>query len=162
MDKKLSTSDEAVAELDMMKWASRVTLDIIGETGFGYQFHALDEERSQDPLSARYDAAFKEPRPPHLFALQLFFPRWLVRLIPGKKMNATQEARKVCLEVGAQLIEKRRAGGKSAPDKDILGVAIANNELTDEELRDQIMTFMLAGLVQSPSRSSQCPNYDEN
>ncbi|CEL91868.1 unnamed protein product [Vitrella brassicaformis CCMP3155] len=46
--------DKAAAEgvsVPMDQWALRLTIDVIGETAFGYSFHAFDEGRNGDALT---------------------------------------------------------------------------------------------------------------
>lgn len=55
--------DEIV--LEVSRWLSRVTLDVIGEAGFGYEFGALEGKTSKlaDAFSDLFNSNGKKPKP---------------------------------------------------------------------------------------------------
>ncbi len=67
--------------IEVNRWASRATLDIIGQGGFGQSFNAI-----QDPdnaLSTTYRSLFGANRTGQILGvLGFFLPQWLVRRLP--------------------------------------------------------------------------------
>lgn len=67
--------------IEVNEWASRATLDIIGQGGFGQSFNAI-----QDPdnaLSRTYRSMFKPGRVGQILGvLGFLLPQWLVRRLP--------------------------------------------------------------------------------
>lgn len=51
-DEEVATDPDGSLTIEITKWLSRATLDVIGETGFDYSFGALDNSGSA--LSAVY------------------------------------------------------------------------------------------------------------
>ena len=51
-DEVIATDPSGSPMIDVTRWMSRMTLDVIGEAGFDYNFGALDD--SNNPLSAVY------------------------------------------------------------------------------------------------------------
>ncbi len=136
--------DTAVLEIN--NWASRATLDIIGVAGLGRDFLAI---RDPDNLVIKtYTALFKPSRQAQYLALlNLFLPNWLVGRLPVRRNNDVQAAsrfiRKTCREL---IIEKKeKLERKELTDVDILSVALESGAFSDENLVDQLMTFLAAG-----------------
>lgn len=73
-------SDESMS-IEVNEWASRATLDIIGQGGFGQSFNAI-----QDPdnaLSQTYRSMFRPGRVGQILGILGFLlPQWLVRRLP--------------------------------------------------------------------------------
>ncbi len=73
-------ADESMS-IEVNEWASRATLDIIGEGGFGQSFNAI-----QDPdnaLSQTYRTMFRPSRVGQILGILGFLlPQWLVRRLP--------------------------------------------------------------------------------
>ncbi|KIY53214.1 cytochrome P450 [Fistulina hepatica ATCC 64428] len=80
-----SALEDQSAVMDISSWASRATLDAIGEAVFDYQFGALDN--SDNPLSNTYrntlNDTFSKPTNIYLLATTVFhmMPKWFVRMI---------------------------------------------------------------------------------
>lgn len=51
-DEEIASDPSGSPTIDITKWMSRMTLDVIGEAGFDYDFGALDN--SDSALSAVY------------------------------------------------------------------------------------------------------------
>ncbi|KAI4113095.1 MAG: hypothetical protein LQ345_005852 [Seirophora villosa] len=133
--------------IEIGNWSSRATLDIIGSAGVGRDFGAIQDPDTE--LSATYRKIFQPSQQAKLLGLlSLFLPTWLVRAIPMKRNQeipaAAQTIRKVC----RQLIEdkKRNLDAKDQESgRDIISVALSSGGFTEENLVDQMMTFLLAG-----------------
>ncbi|KAI5466428.1 cytochrome P450 [Mariannaea sp. PMI_226] len=141
-----SFGTEGETEVEIMSWASRVTLDIIGVAGMGRDFGAIRDENS--PLSNTYRSVFKPSRQAQILnLLGLFVPLWLVNMLPvqrnGDIRQAASEIRAVCRDLIRE--KKLKMVNKEEADVDILSVALESGGFTDENLVDQLMTFLAAG-----------------
>ncbi|KAH7330478.1 cytochrome P450 [Rhexocercosporidium sp. MPI-PUGE-AT-0058] len=127
-------------------WASRVTLDIIGVAGMGFEFNAT--ENPHGDLYAAYHALFTTEPP--LFrwinigitiSFKYVFPL-IKRVFPNLKGSITR-----IRGVAYDLIRNKRSLAEKGKHMgvDILSVAMESGDLTDDELASQIMTFLAAG-----------------
>ncbi|TKX18450.1 cytochrome P450 monooxygenase-like protein 51 [Elsinoe australis] len=124
-------------------YTSRATLDIIGVAGMGRDFGTIKEPGN--PLSHHYKTIFQPPRGArYLQMLNLILPSWFIQNLPLKRNQEIVAARKTIRETCSDLIAAKRAR-KSRTDFDILSVAIESGGFNDEELINQMMTFLVAG-----------------
>jgi cytochrome P450 len=127
-------------------WANKVTMDIIGVAGLGREFNAL--KNSDDPLIQNYEELL-EPTVEKLsyFASQIVFPQAIINRLPWKlneRMRViTGNLKTICARLVA---EKREAVKKESEGHfDILSVLLKSNNFSDQELVDQMLTFLAAG-----------------
>ncbi|CAD6441612.1 7d2618ea-c7bb-4b64-8afa-f24a2cca4826 [Sclerotinia trifoliorum] len=145
-DGNIDQPEKGVAIIEAMQWASRITLDIIGTAGLGKDFGAI-----QDPntlLNRTYRTVFKPTRSAQILGfLQLFLPGWFVKRIPVKRNGEIEEAAETIRSVCRDLIHEKKAKleKKELTDVDILSVALESGGFPDENLIDQLMTFLAAG-----------------
>lgn len=143
---KLNLEDQDHITVDVGSWASRVTLDIIGVAGMGHDFNAIEDPKSE--LNSCYRAIFQPSRGGQILnLLGVVLPGWLIRNLPFKRNKQIQQARKIIRKVCFDLIDMKRIKlekGESR-DKDILSVAIESGGFSDEDLVNQLMTFLAAG-----------------
>jgi cytochrome P450 len=144
-EEKISVAaDQAVIEVGA--WSSRITLDIIGVAGMGQDFHAITDPNSH--LFQTYSTVFMPNRQAQVLGLlNLFLPTWFVRALPIKRNGEVQAAASLIRDVCRDLIrtKKQKLANKELTDVDILSVALESGGFTDENLVDQLMTFMAAG-----------------
>lgn len=134
------------AALEIGDWASRITLDIIGVTGLGRNFGATEDP--DNDLAKTYNRLLKPSKQAQLLGLlQMFLPGWLVNLLPTKRNSTVHEASQTVRGVCRDLIaaKKQKLAAKALDDVDILSVALESGGFTDEDLVDQMMTFLAAG-----------------
>jgi len=132
--------------LEVRDWASRMTLDIIGATGLGRDFGATKDPDNQ--LAKTYGLLTESTTGARILAaLQLIMPGWIVNLLPVERNLTVQEASKAVRAVCRELIaeKKQKLANKTLDDLDILSVALESGGFTDEELVNQLMTFLAAG-----------------
>ncbi|RFU76201.1 isotrichodermin c-15 hydroxylase cytochrome p-450 monooxygenase cyp65a1 [Trichoderma arundinaceum] len=139
--------NDGQAQMEVSEWASRVTLDIIGVAGLGKDFNAIQDETND--LVQTYQFLFK-PKPPAKFLVFLatVVPTWLLHRLPLKRNQAINEAANTIKDVCRDLIREKKGkmmANKERTDVDILSVAIESGQFTDENLIDQLMTFLAAG-----------------
>jgi cytochrome P450 len=132
--------------LEIGSWASRVTLDIIGVAGMGHDFNAIQNPESE--LNTCYRAIFTPNRSAQLLGLLgLFLPSFVLTNLPIKRNHEIESARKLIRKVCQELIDQKRSimeKGQSS-GKDILAVALESGGFSDEDLINQLMTFLAAG-----------------
>ncbi|KAK1600029.1 cytochrome P450 [Colletotrichum navitas] len=134
------------AVLEIGSWASRTTLDIIGMAGMGRDFGAIRDP--SNPLAQTYKQVFKPSRQARLLTLLgMLLPGPLVHHLPfqrnGDIAKAAGTIRTTCRELIREKQEKRNR--KELTDVDILSVALESGYFTEENLVDQMMTFLAAG-----------------
>ncbi|PSR99430.1 cytochrome P450 [Coniella lustricola] len=133
-------------ELEVGVWASRITLDIIGIAGMGRDFGAIADPTN--PLFQTYNVIFKPSRQAQLLnLLGLFIPTWLLTRLPVQRnadvKGAAQTIRSTCAELIRE--KKQKLARKELTDVDILSVALESGGFSDDNLIDQLMTFLAAG-----------------
>ena len=141
-----SDPESQTGVIEVGNWASRITLDIIGVTGLGCDFDAI--RNPENPLSQAYASIFKPSRQARILQLigLLLSPR-LASWIPVKRnediMAAAHFIRAECAKLISE--KKTKLANKELTDVDILSVAMESGGFTDDNLVDQLMTFLAAG-----------------
>ncbi|CAB5185162.1 unnamed protein product [Rhizophagus irregularis] len=138
--------------INLTPYISKATLDVIGLVGFNYEFNSLT---SPNELAVAYDSIFNSPVTPLRIALNIisnYIP--LVREIPLEPNKRFKNACEVSSRVSKRLVEERynEAKNEELKGKDLLSLLIninnklpAEEKMSDEELKYQIMTFLFAG-----------------
>lgn len=148
-DARATSGEEAAnptAVMELGDWVSRATLDIIGVAGMGRDFGAIKDPTNF--LSHTYRAVFQPSRQASFLAmLNLFLPPWIVSKLPLKRNDDVNQASAVIRDACRDLVrEKReRLARKELTDVDILSVAIESGGFSDDDLINQMMTFLAAG-----------------
>ncbi|KAH9894821.1 cytochrome P450 [Cubamyces lactineus] len=148
---------------------SKMTLDVIGQAGFGYDFNALNLEGKPSELSIAFRQLFVSSSAGQASVLGYLascFP--ILSLIPNKRRKSMASAAAVIKRVGMQLVAERKAAilreasekhkdgveRKDLKSRDLLTLLIKANmakdvpesqRLSDEDVLGQIPTFLLAG-----------------
>ncbi|KAK4242332.1 hypothetical protein C8A03DRAFT_40300 [Achaetomium macrosporum] len=139
-------SGKNTAVIEVGGWASRITLDIIGVAGLGRDFDAI--KNPDNRLSRAYAEVFKPSGQARFLQLLsiLIHPR-IVNLLPVKRNGDIEAAARLIRAECAELIreKKEKLARKELTDLDILSVAIESGGFSDENLVDQLMTFLAAG-----------------
>ncbi|PLN80384.1 putative cytochrome P450 monooxygenase [Aspergillus taichungensis] len=137
-------------KVEMSEWASRLTLDIIGPTAMGRDFRSL---QNLDNRVADSFLAILEPSKEKMafLAINFMFPQWLIQRMPFR-LNAvineeTGFLRNLCKDIVREkrtMITETKATSQTL-EADILGTMLLGGDFTDDELVDQMMTFLAAG-----------------
>ncbi|KAI0106201.1 cytochrome P450 [Nemania sp. FL0031] len=141
-----SPDPEKAPVIEVGNWASRVTLDIIGVAGLGHDFGAIKDQNSE--LNETYRQVFQPSRQAQIMGLigQLI-PEWFLSKLPIKHNEningASQYIRSVCRNIIVE--KKQKVAEKKQTGHDILTVALESGGFSDEDLVDQLMTFLAAG-----------------
>ncbi|KAG8845041.1 hypothetical protein FRB91_002109 [Serendipita sp. 411] len=170
--KKHSSSSHETGEwthTEMLSHLSCTTLDIIGLAGFDYRFNALDNLVRKDQGENELSLAFSQilnsmSHFPFLGFLKMWFP--IFRLITfDTRARAERSSKKTMETIGRKLVEERKQllkeemkKGQVSKAKDLLtlliranlaasggGGAYGDKSLSDEEVMNQIPTFLMAG-----------------
>ncbi|KXX81914.1 Cytochrome P450 734A6 [Madurella mycetomatis] len=143
---KAASEDKKTAVIEVGNWASRITLDIIGVAGLGRDFGAIANPDNE--LNQTYQHVFKPNRQAAILGLlQVVIPPWFLNLLPLKRNSDVEQAAKKIRATCADLIreKKQKLAQNELVDVDILSVALESGGFTDENLVDQLMTFLAAG-----------------
>ncbi|KAF5125712.1 Cytochrome P450 monooxygenase FUM15 [Metarhizium anisopliae] len=141
-----TANSDGIATLDALDWANRCTLDIIGLAGMGVDFGSIQDPTN--PLATTYKSLTGTQGQAGLLGILLILlPAWLANRIPLRSNNVIHDANRTIRNVCKDLIrdKKRRMANKERTDVDILSVALESGLFSDENLVDQLMTFLAAG-----------------
>jgi cytochrome P450 len=132
--------------LEIGHFSTQVTLDIIGLAGLGRDIGSL--RNSDDELIHNYEEILEPSTEKGVyFLLHLIFPGWLIALLPWKLNErvrvTTSRLKEICTEFVRQ--KKARMKLESEESVDILSIMIRSNDFSDENLVDQLLTFLAAG-----------------
>jgi len=153
-EEKPENVEEASHEVNVDGWTSRATLDIIGVATIGQSFDAIEDPTSK--LYQTYQTLFKQDWQTQLVGLlNVFLPFWFIRLLPIPRNFKVERARlylsKICFEMLADkrakisAAKEKDASNETAGGIDILGVAMHSGGFTDQQIVDQLLTFLAAG-----------------
>ncbi|KAG9228083.1 cytochrome P450 monooxygenase-like protein [Amylocarpus encephaloides] len=142
----LANPKDATPVINVGSWSARATLDIIGLAGMGKDFGAVEDEDAL--LSRTYRKIFTFTSGAMVIGLMsMFLPGWFVHALPIKRNSDIIEAAGTIRNVCRQEIKEKkvRLANKKYKDVDILSIALESGGFTDENLADQMMTFLAAG-----------------
>ncbi|KAF2166664.1 hypothetical protein M409DRAFT_66637 [Zasmidium cellare ATCC 36951] len=137
--------------IEIASWGSRVTMDIIGPAFMSKDFGSLKSPDS--PMEHAYKNLV-EPSSGQslLFMLSLIFPRFIVRAIPtptnrmlAKNIDYIRSACRAILDEKLASLKGTRPGDADETTSDILGSIIARGDFSEQDLVDQMLTFLSAG-----------------
>ncbi|MGW3731415.1 cytochrome P450, partial [Streptomyces sp. NPDC000851] len=121
---------------------TRLTLDTIALSGFGYRFDSFDKEELHPFLNAMLEALVESMR-----RTQELPEMTAARTDDDKRYHAN-------IQIMRDLVEsviKERREGKGSGEDDLLGLMLQATDpetgkpLDDENVRDQVVTFLIAG-----------------
>ena len=131
--------------VEINSWASKITLDIIGVAGLGRELNAL--KNSDDQLVKDYEEIL-EPSSEKLlfFIMKAYVNARFTEMLPWKLnevfTKTTTSLRGICRQM---VREKREITKTGEQHFDILSLLIKSNDFSDDELVDQLLTFLAAG-----------------
>lgn len=145
---RASSTDEKSAEgvVEIAAWASRATLDIIGIAGFGQDLGAIHDPNNELCLS--YRKVFSPGKVGRLLGVAgNFIPIWVLRALPVKRNTELQDAAKTIRKKSLELVraKKQKLEKGNREDYDILSVAMESGGFDEDDLVNQMMTFLAAG-----------------
>ncbi|KAH7248628.1 cytochrome P450 [Fusarium redolens] len=139
------TADRAET-VEVVEWASRTTLDLIGVAGLGKDFGAIKEEDNK--LVKTYNVVFQpSARARMLHLIESLVPAWVLTALPIKlnldMSHAARSIRETCREIISS--KQKKLKEKKLDDMDIISAAIRTGTFTEDGLIDQAMTLLAAG-----------------
>ncbi|EME78185.1 uncharacterized protein MYCFIDRAFT_50720 [Pseudocercospora fijiensis CIRAD86] len=137
-------SKTSVVEIN--HWATKVTVDIIGLAAMGRDFQAL--KNSDDPLIQVYEELLEPTMEKQVyFVSQILGPAKLIRKLPLKLNERSEVIVRTLTDICLKLVREKKELIKTEPadHKDILSLCIRSNNFSDEQLVDQLLTFLAAG-----------------
>ncbi|KAJ7744693.1 cytochrome P450 [Mycena metata] len=157
----IGVTAEQSAVLNITAWASRATLDAIGEAAFDYRFGAM--ENVDNIVGTAYSNVFMDtfgsPSDASLLALSMlqYVPRcvreFLVDHVPSQGLEHIRYTAQVTTTVARELVASKSAAllqGKGS--RDIMSLLVKANasenektKLNEDELLSQMRTIIMAG-----------------
>ncbi|KAJ7762948.1 cytochrome P450 [Mycena metata] len=110
------------ARIDVLSWLRKMTLDVIGQAGFNYQFHGLEPDHEPDALNAVFTELFHSPqstRNTRFRVAQSMVP--ILRLLPVPGWRITAEAYRKLTATGSQLVSESKARMNTAEGEKTVG-----------------------------------------
>nr|POE62530.1 cytochrome p450 3a16 [Quercus suber] len=141
-----SEKQERSGVVEINQWASRVTLDIIGVACVGRDFNALNS--SDDEFVHHYEKILKTDRGVLFALLSILLPLHIARWTPFYTLfREASEGRYQLRPLCRRLIDIKRRDMATESEKhiDILSVLMRPGQLSDDQLVDQLLTFLAAG-----------------
>jgi cytochrome P450 len=135
--------DSAVIEIN--HWANLVTMDIIGMAAMGRDFQSL--RNTDDPLIKLYEELLEPTGEKQLLFVAMVFLPALTRLLPWKTAKRVDYITENLTNICIKLVRDKKEAMKTetANHKDILSLLIRSNNFSDQQLVDQLLTFLAAG-----------------
>ncbi|KIJ48680.1 hypothetical protein M422DRAFT_247541 [Sphaerobolus stellatus SS14] len=153
---------ENSAVMNIMPWLSHIALDVVGEAGFGYQFHVLDNAKDsklagayQDLLS---DVFVERPAISVAFlSVMAYLPSWLLHFslrIPSAGLKRFRGFMTTAREVAQEIVDTQTTLYQSGKEgaKDIFSILVRANLSEDpkatlraNEVLSQMTTIFAAG-----------------
>jgi cytochrome P450 len=131
-------------KVEILQWCTNLTFETIGRIGFGYSFGVLDRDHASHPFVEAMDFALRE-------GLNRFARPSFINMLPLQSNRRWENGNNLMRSIVDQVIQDRK-NGEHAKDmeKDLLGFMLnARDEhdvgLSDENIRDQVITFLIAG-----------------
>ncbi|KAE9402806.1 cytochrome P450 [Gymnopus androsaceus JB14] len=157
----ISSEKDQSHVFNIPEWASRATLDAIGQAAFDYNFGATDDHENE--LGKAYQNmfvnAFGSPSKTSLVMLELlqFLPLSLMEFLndnnPSRRMAGIRKVTKVANGIAKELVStKSEALLEGKGKKDIMSLLVKANagenpkgQLSEDELISQMRVLILAG-----------------
>lgn len=128
---------------------SRLTLDIIGPTAVGRDFQSLT---TSDNRLAQAFHDILEPSADRLlfFGLHFIYPESIIKRLPwelNRILDRTQKfLRALCYDIVREKRHDLLTNKGATVDHDMLGMIMHTEDFNDDELVDQMLTFLAAGV----------------
>nr|GAT44998.1 predicted protein [Mycena chlorophos] len=151
---------DSSATVEISSGLRKMTLNVIGQAGFGYDFDALNPHGKSSELNEAFKEIFHSPSSRFysgIFLLQSMVP--ILKLLPLPGSGVMVNARGRMDDVGRRIIKGSKAAlmgrdNKTAPGRDLLSILMKANmsadlpesqKLSEEEVLGQIPAFFVAG-----------------
>ncbi|KAK9236620.1 cytochrome P450 [Lipomyces kononenkoae] len=149
---KLVNAGPAVFKI--LPYFARLTLDAIGEASFGIDLNSIEDDQSE--LVLAYESIVTAGESPFEFLSFAFIPGW--KYIPTAYNTSVRNSHKIfdatCQRIfneklaqfsGTGAVNDKVGEISKTKDRDILSLLVKTNDLTVEQIKNQIMTILFAG-----------------
>lgn len=139
------TGHELETEIEVYSWASRTALDIIGATAAGVEFESV--KKGDSPLTRTYKQLEPDPQDETMIFLRAIVPGFIYRRLPLRRIRQISDASKHLRSVCQDIVRDKttRVANKQDAGLDIMTVALKSKLFSEENLIDQMLTFISAG-----------------
>jgi cytochrome P450 len=136
---------EKSAVVEINHWANLVTMDIIGLAAMGRDFQSL--RNTDDPLVKIYEELLEPTVEKQLYFVGQVFLPYIIKLLPWPLIKRVDGLLVNLNDICLKFVAEKRAAMKanSSTEKDILSLLIQSNNFSDQQLVDQLLTFLAAG-----------------
>ncbi|KAH8828331.1 cytochrome P450 [Flagelloscypha sp. PMI_526] len=157
----IEKSTRVEAKIDVCHWVSRATFDVIGLTGFDYDFNAIQDESNELFLAYKEMFEVSVSQGSVFRSMLSIHAPFISRLFPDESMRVVQRGQKVIERVAGNLIQEKKQkmleaqqSGQPYTGKDLLSLLLRSNSaedlspsqrISDEDMLHNINTFMFAG-----------------
>ncbi|KAL1914363.1 uncharacterized protein VTP21DRAFT_8943 [Calcarisporiella thermophila] len=132
-------------KIEILTYTTNLTFETIGRVGFGYPFHLLDEpDAPAHPFIEAMSYCLKQ-------SFTRFKQMQFMKHLPTEANRQFDHGVKLMREIVDQVIQERKKSEFATDSaRDLLGFMLnARDEhnlgLSDENIRDQVITFLIAG-----------------
>ncbi|KAE8149103.1 cytochrome P450 [Aspergillus avenaceus] len=137
-------------KVEMSIWASRLTLDIIGPAAMGRDFRSL--HNPENKVADSFLAILEPTKEKMAFlAFNFALPQWFARRVPWHLNKVIDSETGFLRDMCKDIVHEKRASITATKatakelEADILGTMMLGGDFTDDELIDQMLTFLAAG-----------------
>lgn len=141
-----TSKEKELSTFDIGAWASRAALDVITLAALGKDFGAIKDPET--PLNRTYRTIFEPTRLLQIFAtIRVVIPEWIVNIIPIKHNLAMERAAQTIKATCRDVIhaKQEKLAKKELTDIDILSIMVRSQQIAEDGMVDQMMTFLAAG-----------------
>ena len=139
--------DEDASVIEISQWTSRAAMDIIGVAGMGHEFNTIQVPDTE--ITSAYRSVFQPTGQAKVLGiLSLIFPIWILGVLPLQRNNDIRTSAATIRRVCRQLVQQKQRTleqGEKSSGKDIISVALDSQVFSEDNLVDQMMTFLAAG-----------------
>ncbi|CAO3649127.1 unnamed protein product [Mucor hiemalis] len=131
-------------KVEILNWCTNLTFETIGRIGFGYSFDLMDRDKPPHPFINAMGFALSNS------VKRFSRPGFMKKLPFETNRNWERGIRLMHSIVEEVIVERKNSVYAKDSEKDLLGFMLnARDEhnlgLTDENIRDQVVTFLIAG-----------------
>lgn len=138
-------------EYTSLTHTSRLTLDIIGPAAMGRDFRSL--HNPENKVADSFLAILEPTKEKMAFlAVNFALPQWFARRIPWRLNKVINDETGFLRDLCRDIVHEKRASITATKatakelEADILGTMMLGGDFTDDELIDQMLTFLAAGV----------------
>lgn len=131
-------------KVEILDWCTNLTFETIGRIGFGYSFDLMDRDKPPHPFITAMGFALGNS------TSRFTRPSFMSKMPLESNRNWEKNIKLMHSIVDEVIAERKASDSATDSEKDLLGFMLnARDEhnlgLSDENIRDQVVTFLIAG-----------------